>query len=188
MNLLVDLLEDIIVLNKKMQLSIVIVIAICALLLVFWFLQPKTPLAALEKEYTGHDENVLRYSSFIEQIDIKKGESLLFYFNGNSNVNCAVAEKKLFGYKIIDVNAELEPYNDELRVGLHGSTYESGDKWVYYGIIYDASVDKVIWNGVEGKRFTSSNLDMVYAFGDGEFIGEAYYLYDKDGNELEQYR
>jgi len=38
-------------------------------------------------------------------------------------VNCAVAEKRLAGYKIVDVNAELAPYREDLRVGLCGSTY-----------------------------------------------------------------
>jgi len=158
------------------------------LLLAVWSIQPKTPLAALEKEYMGKQENILRYSELIKQIDISPKESLLFYFNCNGNINCAVAEKRITGYKIVDVNAELAPYREDLRAGLYGSTYDKGNKWAYYGIIYDNSVEKIVWNDAEGIRFSSSNLDMVYAVGDGEFKGNEYYLYDAVGNELEHQR
>jgi len=128
------------------------------MLFIVWYRQPKTPLAALEKEYMGKEESVLRYSSLIKQIDINPDESLLFYFNGNGNVNCAVAEKRIGRYKIVDVNAELAPYREDLKVGLYGSTYDRGKKWVYFGIIYDDSVEKVVWNNTEGIRFSSSNM------------------------------
>lgn len=133
-------------------------------------------------------EKILRYSGLIEQIDINPKESLLFYFNGNGNVNCAVAEKRLTGYKIVDVNAELAPYREDLRVGLYGSTYNKGSKWVYFGIIYDDSVEKIVWNDTEGIRLNSSDMDLVYAVGDGEFKGNEYYLYDVNGNQLEHHR
>lgn len=99
-----------------------------------------------------------------------------------------LCREKIRGYKIVDVNAELLPYGEELRVGLYGSTYSKGSKWVYFGIIYDDSVEKIVWNDVEGIRFSAANMDMVYAVGDGEFGGEEYYLYDANGNELSHHR
>jgi len=174
--------------NKRTKLAIAIIIVLCALLFIAWYKQPKTPLSALEKEYMGKEESILRYSAFIEQKDINPRESLLFYYNGNGNVNCAVAEKRIGGYKIVDVNAELAPYREDIRVGLYGSTYDKGNKWVYFGIVYDDSVEKVVWNDLEGTRFSASNMDMFYAVGNGEFKGNEYYLYDANGNELEYYR
>lgn len=174
--------------NKKTKLTIIIIFILLGLLLIVWYKQPKTPLTALEKRYMGKEKNILRYSELIEQIDINPKESLLFYFNGNGNVNCAVAEKRVGSYKIVDVNAELAPYREDLRVGLYGSTYDKGSKWVYFGIIYDDSVEKIVWNNMEGIRFSSSNMDIVYAVGDGEFKGNEYYLYDVNGNELEHHR
>ena len=70
---------------------------------------------------------------------------------------------------------------------MYGSTYGEGNKWVYFGVIYDDCVEKVVWNDVDAIRFSSSNMDMFYAIGDGEFEGGEYYLYDSNGNELEQH-
>jgi hypothetical protein len=171
--------------NKRIKLTICIILILLGLLFIVWYRQPKTPLAALEKGYISENRSIERYSGLIEQIAISSDESLLFYFNGNGNVNCAVVEKRLVGYKVVDVNAELLPYHEERKVGLYGSSYNRGSKWVYFGVVYDDSVETVVWNDVEAIRFSSSNLDMLYAFGDGEFKGKEYYLYDSNGNELE---
>ena len=153
------------------------------LLCIVIYLQPKSPLAALKKEYISK-ASILRYSNLIEQIDITSEKSLLFYYNGNGNVNCAVAEKIFYGYKIVNISAELPVHKDEWKVGLFGSTYEKGTQWVYFGIIYDDSVEKIFWNDVEAIRFSALNLEMFYAFGNGEFKGAEYHLYDSNGNEL----
>ena len=172
--------------KRKKQTTIIIFILLGLFFLV-WHIQPKTPLATLEKEYMGREESVLQYTGLIEQIDINLEGSLLFYFNGNGNVNCAVVEKGIAGYKIIDVNAELASYHENLKVGLYGSTYDEGNKWIYFGVIYDESVEKVVWNDVGAIKFTSSNMDMLYAIGDGQFEGDEYYLYDSNGSELESH-
>ncbi|AUS96748.1 hypothetical protein CDQ84_05640 [Clostridium thermosuccinogenes] len=173
---------------KRIKLIAAIAFLLCGLIFAAWYKQPKTPLAALEKGYMGKQDSILMYCALIEQVDINQNKSLLFYYNGRGNVNCAVAEKKIAGYRIVDVNAELAPYHEDLRVGLYGSTYDKGKKWVYFGIIYDDSVDKVVWNNIEGVRFSSSDMDMVYAVGDGDFKGNEYHIYDADGNELEHHR
>ncbi|MDN5276844.1 MAG: hypothetical protein PWR01_809 [Clostridiales bacterium] len=172
----------------RFKLVIVIIFILCGLLFSVWYGQPKTPLSALEKEYLDRQEDVLRYSELIKQIDISPKETLLFYFNGKGNVNCAIAEKRFGGYKIVDVNGELAPYNKNLRVGLYGFSYNKGEKWGYFGIIYDDTVERVVWNDTEGIRFSALNMEMVYAVGDGEFKGGVYYLYDANGNELEPIR
>jgi len=174
--------------NKKIKSALIITLALCGFLFIVWHKYPKTPLSALEKEYTGKEESILRYSAFIGKKDISPRESLIFYFNGRGNVNCAVAEKCLFGYRIVDVNAELAPYRKDLRAGLYGSTYDKGNKWAYFGIVYDDAVERIVWNNAEGIRFSSSGMNMVYAVGDGEFKGNEYHLYDVDGNELEHHR
>ena len=73
-------------------------------------------------------------------------------------------------------------------MGLYGSTYSNGSKWVYFGIIYDDSVEKIVWNNTEGISFSAANMDMVYVVGDGEFEGGEYCLYDVNGNELSHHR
>ena len=171
---------------KKIKFILVIILLLLlGVLLVVWPIQPQTPLNALEKEYMNKGESILQYTHFIEQIDINSKESLLFYLNGNENVNCAVAVKKINGYKIVDVNGELEPYQDDWRAALYGSTYGKVKKWVYFGIIYDDAVEKVVWNNVEAIRFSALTMDMFYAIGNGPFEGQEYYLYDSDGNKLE---
>lgn len=176
--------------NKKPKLSVIILFALCGIgiLFIVWCNLPKTPLSALKMKYMSIDENILKYSDLIGQVDLSSEESLLFYYNGKGNVNCAVAEKNIFGFRIVDVNAELLPYREDLRVGLYGSTYNKGSKWVYFGIIYDDSVKRVVWNNTEGIRFSSSDMDLVYAAGDGAFKGNEYKLYDAYGNELEHQR
>lgn len=173
--------------NNRFKPIITMVVILLGLLFIVLYIQPKSPLAALEKEYMSK-ESILKYSYLIEQIDTTSEESLLFYYNGNGNVNCAVAEKKILGYKIADVSAELATYNDELRAGLFGSTYDKGNKWVYFGIVYDDSIEKIVWNDVEAIRFSASNMEMFYAVGDGEFEGDEYHLYDSNGNELEHHK
>lgn len=116
-----DLIQDIIMIEgrimKNKKLIGIIILALIALFIIVWCTQPKTPLAALEKGYMGKEESILRYSSLIEQIDISADESLLFYFNSNGNLNCAVAEKRFNRYKIVAVNAELATHREELRAG-----------------------------------------------------------------------
>lgn len=186
-----DLIQDIIVIEgrimKNKKLIGIIILALIVLFIIVWYIQPKTPLAALEKEYMGKEESILHYSSLIEQIDISADESLLFYFNGNGNLNCAVAEKRFNRYKIVDVNAELATHREGLRAGLYGSTYNNGNRWMYFGVIYDDTVEKVVWNNIEALRFKSQNIDMFYANGIGEFEGQEYYLYDSEGNELDHH-
>lgn len=58
---------------------------------------------------------------------------------------------------------------------------------MYFGIIYDDTVEKVVWNNIEALRFKSQNIDMFYANGIGEFEGQEYYLYDYEGNELDHH-
>ena len=173
---------------EKKKPTMIIIMILLGLLLTVWYTQPKTPLTALENRYMGKKESVLRYSSLIKQIDIDSKTSLLFYYNGNRNVNCAVVEKKISRYKIINVSAELSENKEVLRVGLHGSAYDKGTKWIYFGIIYDGSVEKVVWNDIEATRFSSLDLDMFYAIGDGEFEGEEYYIYDSNDNKLDHHR
>lgn len=165
-----------------------IILILLVLLFVIWYVQPKTLLIALEKEYMGKEESVFRFSGLIEQIDINSDESLLFYYNGNGNVNCAVAEKRFCHFKIVDVSAELSTSHETLRAGLFGSTYDKGNKWVYFGIIYDDSVKKIVWSNAEATRFSTHNLEMFYAVGSGNLGGGEYYLYDAEGNELDYHR
>jgi hypothetical protein len=177
--------------KHKFRLIIAIVVILLLFIFFLWYIQPKSPLSALENGYKDKEESIWRYSDFIKQIDINAKESLLFYFNGNGNVNCAVVEKKIVGYKIADVSAELPVYNDELRAGLFGSTYDKGNKWVYFGIIYDDSVERIVWNDVEAIRFSSSDLDMFYAVGNEAFGAKdnlEYHIFDSKGNELEHHK
>ena len=173
---------------EKKKFTMIIILTLLGLLFTVWYTQPKTPLTALENRYMGKKESVLRYSSLIKQIDIDSQTSLLFYYNGNQNVNCAVAEKKISGYRIVDVGAEVSTNKEALRVGLHGSAYDKGTKWIYFGIIYDDSVEKVVWNDIEATRFSSLDLDMFYAVGYGKLEGGEYYIYDSNGNKLDHHR
>ena len=174
--------------DKRKKLTTIITPILLGLFFLVWYIQPKTPLAALENGYMGRKERFVRYTGLIEQIDINQRESLLFYFNGNGNVNCAIVEKRIAGYKIVDVNGELPSHHEELRAGLFFSTYGRGDKWSYFGVIYDDSVVKVVWHDVEATMFRSSNRNIFYAIGDGEIKFGKYYLYDSNGNELENHR
>lgn len=168
-----------------------IILIVIALVFMFWYKQPKTPLEVLEKQYTGKQESIWRYCELIKQIDVSQKESLLFYYNGNGNVNCAVAERKFGGvYKIANVSAELSTYSDSLRAGLFASTYhyKNNYKWVYFGIVYDDAVEKAVWNKTEAIRFSTPDLEMFYAVGSGNFGDEdngGYHIYDSSGNELE---
>lgn len=165
-------------------LSIISIFFVVALL--FWFSQPKSPLKALEKRYTNQVEGI-RYKEMIQQIDVDSKCSLLFYMNSNGNVNCAVSYKEMVGYKIIADFSELSSYDDTVRVGLLGGKYKfkQQNKWVYYGIIHDSSVNKVIWGNTEAIKFHTKDFKMVYAVGDGDFRAGEYEIYDSNGNKMD---
>jgi len=170
---------------KKTYTYFIAIVLFIGSLLLLWCVQPKTPLRALEK----YAENVatLRYSTMIKTIDIDSEESLLFYFNDNQNLDCAVIRKRFGFYKVVNISAELARDSSTLRVGMFGSGFvDNGiNKALIWGIIYDTSVKKVTNDNGEISRFSTPDFDMFYSFNNPlEFEFGSYHFYDALGNEL----
>lgn len=174
----------------KNRLIIIISILVIVTLRVYlyWYIQPKNPVEAVIEADTINNSEELRFGSLIKQIDITSDESLVFFFKNNRNIYCAVVKKKILGYKVLKVSGGLEREKDTLRVGLHGSAYDEYKKSLYFGIIYDDAVERVIWDDIELNKFSAMNMELLYALEDGELVSGMYYLYDSKGNELEHWR
>ncbi len=52
--------------NKRAKLIMFIIFILFIASFLVWYIQHKTPLTALEKEYMGKGESILRYSRLIE--------------------------------------------------------------------------------------------------------------------------
>lgn len=170
--------------SKKSLVSIITLIIFIGILFTFWYLQPKTPIKALEKHTAN--ENIIRFSNLIKQIDVSPNECLIFYYNGNNNLACAVAKKVLFYYKIIYISSEIACENNSLRIGMLGSGFKDGKtfKSLIWGIIYDKSVNKIVNNNIEATKFVTSKFKMFYSINEGPLEFD-YHIYNSNGYELE---
>jgi len=164
------------------------------LLFLSFYVFHKCPVDVLERNYDSHDVSKrLRYSGLFHQIEISPEETWLFYFNSYGNLNCAVLEKKILGddiayYDIAYVIAgDMEINNKELRTQIRGSSHEEG-RWIYYGVIYDDSVEKIVLNDMEANIVSKSDLQVFYAYWDEELVIGGYSIFDSEGNELDNYR
>ena len=170
--------------RKHVLILIITLVILSGIPFAFWYSQPKTPLIALEKY--SENENSIKFSSLIKQVDISPDESLIFYYNGNGNSACAVA-KKTFGYcKIINISSELACESSTLRTGMIGSGFEDGNTWkcLIWGIVYDKSVEKIVNDNIVQTKVNTPNFEMFYYINDG-ILKFDYHLYNSKGNELE---
>ena len=168
---------------KKTYTVFVAILLFAGLLSFIWYVQPKTPLNALEKY--SKDEPTIKYSAMINQINIDTGESLLFYYNENKNLACAVIKKQFGFYKVISVSSEIACNSDSLRAGMLGAGYEDDKtfKCLIWGIIYDSAVKKLVSNNNEAQQFEGPGLRLFYAINEGSLNFDCR-LYDSAGIEL----
>jgi len=168
---------------KKAYAYFIATVLFIGLLFFLWYKQPQTPLSALEKH--SENEPTIKYSTMIKQIDMASGESLLFYYNYNKNLACAVIKKQFGFYKVISVSSEIACNSDSLRAGMLGAGYEDDKtfKCLIWGIIYDSAVKKLVSNNNEAQQFEGPGLRLFYTINEGSLNFDCR-LYDSAGIEL----
>lgn len=110
-----------------------------------------------------------KYCNLGEEIlceEYEPNKYVLFAFEADNCISCLVLEKKIFGLKIKDYNTY---YINTGINGLRYSSYNKGNSWVYWTVVWDKAAQKVI---VDGKslhlRNTIYDFKIAYLLGDGK--------------------
>jgi len=157
------------------------------MIIIFFCIQPDSAIESLIKE-TDNSDPLSKYSEFIKEVEVNPKRSIILYYSDVGHLCCAVVDKNILGYKINRISSGVAPYNENLKVGFHWFSYNRGEEWVYYGIIYDKEVAKATWYNDEATIFEHLNNRFLYAYGNSEFDGDVYRIYDSKRNELENYK
>jgi len=169
----------------KNSTRLIMAVAMLLLMIIIYFcIQPDSAIESLIKE-TDKSNPLSKYSEFIKEVEVNPKRSIILYYSEVGHLCCAVVDKNILGYKVNRISSGVAPYNENLKVGFHWFSYNRGEDWVYYGIIYDKGVAKATWYSVEATIFEHLNNKFLYAYGNSEFDGDVYRIYDSEGNELE---
>lgn len=86
---------------------------------------------------------------------------LVFYKNKMESMSCALIKKSLCFYKVLEYSGKISFHSHNIfdeneRVSLIYSYCFEEDRWIYWGAVYDDTVNSVI---IEGKECNIINID-----------------------------
>lgn len=109
---------------------------------------------------------VVRPESVIQQVNLDDGSILIFYYNANRNLGCAIVERGIFDYKVIKTGAELA-VESTAPVSVMAGHYNNANNWRVWGILRDNSITKALIYAQEANIIESDGLRLFYIIGDG---------------------
>jgi len=74
-------------------------------------------------------------------------------------MSCAIIKKSLFNYNILKISSEVVIANELEPAELHFSAYNKGHNWIYWGVIRDDKIKKVLIHEKEANL-----IDVTYGF------------------------
>ncbi len=123
-----------------------------------------SPYDFLVKEMKN--DNVHIPAEMLYQVNMDEGEYLIFYKYQRGIVACAIIKKKPLSYGLLRISSGIWPTNNsEVPADLRFSSYNKGRAWIFWGIIKDSSVAKVLLNGKEATIIEAKGLRICYATG-----------------------
>lgn len=129
-------------------------------------------------------------SEMLYQASTDEGEYIIFYKDQRSIVACAVVKKKPLSYHLSRISRGIRPTAErgELPADLRFSSYNKGMEWVFWGIIKDSSVARVLLNGREATIVEVKGLRICYATGKESkpITNFDYRFFDGQGNPIVQ--
>lgn len=95
---------------------------------------------------------------------------ILFFINKHGNISCAIIKKGFLNYKLLRVSSELLLVNNEEDCNFIFSSYEDGytRKWIYWGILWNSEIDKVLLNKREARTIDIKNYKIRISYTVGE--------------------
>ncbi|KPU46366.1 hypothetical protein OXPF_00080 [Oxobacter pfennigii] len=141
--------------NKKRILGITILAIFLLILLLIMQNVNQSPYDFLKsRKGSSRSENA---TEFLYQADIGNKEYAVFYVNENGHAACAIIRRGIFTYSLLRISSEV--FLNEPGAFFHFSSYNKGRNWIYWGIIQDENVKKVLINKTEANL-----VDAVYNF------------------------
>ncbi len=102
-------------------------------------------------------------TEFLYMEQVEDNLYLVFYKNKNRSMTCALIKKLICFYRVLDYSGEISFYshknrwtNQNERVSLNYSYCSELDRWIYWGAVYDDTVNSVI---IEGRECNIINID-----------------------------
>lgn len=145
-----------------------------------------SPYNFLVKEM--ENDNTRMPAEMLYQVNIDEGEYLIFYKDQRGIVACAIIKKKLLSYSLLRISSGIWPTNSEIPANFRFSSYEynKGRAWIFWGIIRDNSVAKVLLNGKEATIVEAKGLRICYTTGKGSTSPTEldYKLFDEQGQPI----
>ena len=110
------------------------------------------------------NNNTRMPAEMLYEINIDDREHLIFYKDQRGIVACAIIKKKPLSYSLLRISSGIWPHISEDPAVFKFSSYEynKGRAWVFWGIIKDSSVAKVLLNGEEATIIETKGLRICY--------------------------
>lgn len=175
---------------RKSTLILVIAIAIVCIFTIGIFSVFKkdilSPYDFLVKEIG--DNNTRMPAEMLYEVNIDEGEYLIFYKDQRGIVACAIIKKKPLSYSLLRISSGIWPHISEDPAVFKFSSYKynKGRAWIFWGIIKDSSVAKVLLNGEEATIIETKGLRICYTIGKGNTTPTEldYRLFDEQGQPI----
>lgn len=103
--------------------------------------------------------------------------TIVFYINQNGSVLCEILERKIIMYKTLVKSAELPYVSENGAEYFRYSKYDESLEWVFWGIIADDTVEKIIFNDsyiLKTVNIEKYDFKLCFAMGD-ELINDIEY-------------
>lgn len=155
--------------------SVLLAIALFAIVVLGASANQGSAVDALYRKY-GNEAAVIKPQSIITEVDAGDNGTVIFYYNANNNLACAIVEKSLFGYTVVKNGAELT-VEGKTPVSVMAGQYSDADKWRAWGILRDREITKAIIDGREATIVEAGDLRLFYTIGDGKIPENDYYTF-----------
>lgn len=160
----------------------VIIVLLSFLLLIsgiaLFQLKQTTPYKYLQNHFNESESAVYPVQLLYQANDESKNNIILvFYATKDGGCCCAVLEKNLFSFKLLDSSGALFFRDDktEYKYGYYSGNYicswhDYGDKRrsLFWGINKDESVEKLLVDGKESECVKMDYFQIFWSFGDWE--------------------
>lgn len=126
----------------------------------------------------------VRPESIVEQMNIDDEGTLIFYYNANGNLACAVLEKGAFNDRLSKTSAELSVAGS-VPAQIMAGQYNDGKNWLAWGILRDQSITKALMYGREATIVAAGGLRLCFALGEGRMSeNDDFQFLDAAGNPV----
>lgn len=137
---------------------------------------------ALFREFEN-EAAVIRPQSIITEVGAGDYGTVIFYYNANNNLACAVVEHGLFGNTVSKSSAELT-VEYSTPASIMAGQYNNTDNWLVWGVLRDMEITRPVIYGQDADIVEADDLRLFYIIGDGRMPDDDEFLLYNDAGEL----